>query len=96
MNINEFNSRVNIPVTAEDYHAVEYVYNYHPSVPDCQGKDYIAGLYNLGGMGLIRSMIPLAQEGEEREKRLYALRQQRDAINKQIEAELSIIRKYRA
>ena len=40
----EFNSRASLPVSAEQYQTIEYVYQYHPVIDAVKGKDQIAQL----------------------------------------------------
>ena len=73
MNKQEFMTRVNKlnPVakepTADEYYNIEYVYTWHPSIDQVNGKDQIAYLYVNLGMRVIYDMIPTAQLAEEAE-----------------------------
>lgn len=58
----------------EDYAIVEFVYNWHPSIPDVGGKDTIAALYELGGMRLIRDMVKTAEHAEQRDAEIQEIR----------------------
>ena len=44
----------------DDYKTIEYVYTYHPSISETDGKYEIAMIYKLGGMTLIEDMRPRA------------------------------------
>ena len=61
----EFESRIDGTVTTEEYSLIEYVYTFHPSISNTEGKDQIAGIYKIGGMRLIKDMIPTAQKAEQ-------------------------------
>lgn len=52
----EFESRILGTVSPDDWEVIEHVYMWHPSIDDVKGKDQIAQLYLLGGMGLIQDM----------------------------------------
>ena len=67
----EFESRIDSNVTAEEYSLIEYVYTFHPSISNTEGKDQIAGIYKIGGMRLIKDMIPTAQKAEQLEKDIH-------------------------
>lgn len=58
----EFEALVGQQVSAEDYKDIEFVYIYHPSIEHVDGKEQIASLYKIGGMRIIRDMIPSAQK----------------------------------
>ena len=60
MNKQEFENRIGGFISVEQYRDIEFVYTWHPSVPDVNGKDVIAQLYKFGGMRLIKDMIPTA------------------------------------
>ena len=51
-------------ISAEDYALVEYVYTWHPAIPDVGGKRAVAGLYAVGGLLVMRDMLPRAQKAE--------------------------------
>lgn len=60
----EFTDLIGIPcsdLSEEDYRVIELVYNYHPAIPNIDGKNRIAKLYEIGGIGLIRDMEDTAQ-----------------------------------
>ena len=48
-----------------DYNVIEFVYTYHPSISNGDGKKQIAAIYNLpGGMRIIKDMLSTAQNAE--------------------------------
>ena len=74
--------------TDRDYEIIEYVYNFHPSISETQGRKQIAELFVNFGMTLINDMVPRAELMEKKEKELSAAR---EAIRK-IEKEIKDIR----
>ena len=70
-------------LTAEDYQTIEFVYNFHPAVPE---KSDIAAVYALKhGMSIIRDMVPTAKKAQELDSQMMELIRQRSEINRQIE-----------
>ena len=63
----EFNSRASLPVSAEQYQTIEYVYQYHPVIDTVKGKDQIAQLWEIGGVRLMLDMLPTAQQAADLE-----------------------------
>ena len=80
----EFEQRINAEISAEDYSVVEYVYTWHPSIPDLFGKDRIAEIYKFGGMGLIRSMVESAKIAENYTRNIDQLRSRRDSLRNEL------------
>lgn len=62
----EFEEKLGSQVTEEKYKDIEFVYTFHPSISNTEGKTQIAQLYKLGGIRLIRDMIPTARKAAER------------------------------
>lgn len=60
MNKQEFEKKIGGWISVEQYWDIEFVYTWHPSVPEFNGKEVIAQLYKIGGMRLIRDMMPTA------------------------------------
>ena len=71
-------------VTADEYAHIEYVYMFHPSIPDVGGKDTIAHLYAFGGMLVINDMYPRAKKADEAEQRIRAIRADIQGMEKTI------------
>lgn len=69
----EFETRANTKVIHADYEIIEYVYTFHPAIDEVKGKDQIAELYNLGGMRLMKDMVPTAKKMEQYEGQRRAL-----------------------
>lgn len=66
----EFEERLGKPVTEKEYKDIEFVYTFHPSVSNTEGKTQIAELYKIGGMRLIRDMIPTAKKAQILEEKI--------------------------
>lgn len=58
----EFEKISGVQVTPEEYEIINTVYTWHPTIENCGGKEMIAELYNLGGMRLIKDMLPTAKK----------------------------------
>lgn len=64
MDKQEFLNRIkskNIP-TDKQYKDIEYVYTWHPSIDEVNGKDQIAKLWDIGGIRIIMDMKPTAEK----------------------------------
>jgi hypothetical protein len=70
MNYAEWVDRVKTDVSDEDWVVIHQVYQWHPMIPDVNGKDVLAKLYKQGGIGLMESMVPAANEAEKRYSRV--------------------------
>ena len=70
----EFEKILGHEVTQQDYNRIEFVYNFHPSIPETGGKETIAKLYEIGGMRLIKDMTPTARIAKDLEVRLHHMR----------------------
>lgn len=57
----EFEELIGKSVSDLDYKSIEYVYSFHPSIDEVDGKKKIATLYSIGGMRLIKDMIETAR-----------------------------------
>lgn len=82
----EFEQRLGKQVNSADYSIIEYVYNFHPSIGEIGGKDQISDLYQLGGMRLIKDMLPTAQKAEKLEDEIRKTRTTLETLKKQYEA----------
>lgn len=71
-------------VTADEYARIEYVYMFHPSIPNVAGKDTIAQLYAWGGMLVIKDMYARAVKADEAEQRVRAIRADIQGMEKTI------------
>lgn len=64
MNRTEWTTRTQHEPTEEEWQVITQVYGFHPAIPDVNGKDVLAGLYKVGGMGIIRDMLVTANTAE--------------------------------
>ena len=87
MNKQEFEHLINQRVSETDYSIIEYVYTFHPSIKNVDGKNQIANLYNVGGMRLIRDMEKTAKISEEIYNKRRYLQNKLDQL-KEIEKDL--------
>lgn len=53
----EFETLLGKPVSSQEYELIEFVYTYHPSISDTDGKKQIVDLYKTGGMLVIEGMM---------------------------------------
>ena len=90
----EFEKFYNAEVSAEIYAEIEYVYNFHPAIPDVGGKQKIADIFRVGGIGVIRSMRPVAEMAEKAEKEILHKRHQIAEIEKEIAEIRATLRPY--
>lgn len=66
----EFEEKLGNQVTEKEYKDIEFVYTFHPSVSNTEGKKQIAELYKIGGIRLIRDMIPTAKKAQILEEKI--------------------------
>lgn len=78
MNKEEFLIRIksNNEPTERQWQDIQYVYTWHPSIDDVNGKDQIAKLWDLGGYRLIEDMMPTAKKDQELQEEIRVLEQQ--------------------
>jgi hypothetical protein len=89
MNMQEWHKLTNWNPEGEEAQAewetIHTVYQWHPAIPDVAGKQVLAGLFKIGGLGLLRDMeeaakfellcteeIRLAEEAVDSAKRAVA------------------------
>lgn len=68
----EFEEKLGSQVTESEYKDIEFVYTFHPSISNTEGKTQIAQLYKIGGMRLIKDMIPTARKAQELNNKIIA------------------------
>lgn len=61
----EFEALINTQVTIDEYSTIDFVYTWHPIIPDVGGKQKIADIYKVGGISLIKDMVKTAQKAKE-------------------------------
>lgn len=54
-------------LSVSDYNDVEYVYTFHPSIDEVNGKEQIVKLVGEFGMRMIADMLPTAKKAEHLE-----------------------------
>ena len=60
----EFEEKLGSQVTESEYKDIEFVYTFHPSISNTEGKTQIAQLHKIGGNRLIKDMIPTARKAQ--------------------------------
>lgn len=90
MMLSEFEKLVGEEISAGEYAEIEYVYNFHPGIPEVGGKARIAELWKVGGLGLIQSMKAEAKAAEQREDRMMVIRSQISVLNSELTNLLAI------
>ncbi len=70
----EFEQRIGKTISNGDYKIIETVYTFHPSIDNVRGKDQIVELYKIGGMRIMRDMIPTAEKAKSLDENITALR----------------------
>ncbi len=63
-------------IKEEDYKIIEEVYNWHPAISDIEGKQEIAMLYYIAGMGIIGNMYPEAHVARQARMNIEKLKGQ--------------------
>lgn len=74
MTLQEFQDRLadkSDRISVENFDIIQKVYMYHPSIDT---KDEIVKAYELGGMILIKDMLPRAEKIEELERKIQSVR----------------------
>lgn len=72
MTKHEFEEWLGSQVTESEYKDIEFVYTFHPSISNTEGKTQIAQLYKIGGMRLIKDMLPTARKAQELDNKIMA------------------------
>ena len=74
MNKQEFEELIRpVLITDVAWDIIETVYNFHPAIPNIDGKTVIAKLYCDFGFDFIKAMLPQARMVEELEDEMVAL-----------------------
>lgn len=71
--------------TDSQYKLIEYVYTFHPSISETDGKAQIAMLYVNFGISIIQDMKPRAELMEKKERELREARLRFEMIQREIE-----------
>ena len=81
----EFEQLIGKEVSNADYQVINHVYTFHTAISETDGKQQIAGLYNLGGMPLIKSMVECADIMQDLETELFKVKGKLKSIESRIE-----------
>lgn len=81
----EFEEKIEKPVTDEQYKAIETVYMWHPSVRNTSGKDEVAELYKSFGMTIFYDMLPRAMKAKDLDEQLRKAQGEVQRIQEKIE-----------
>lgn len=76
-------ARLQREVTDAEYAEIEFVYNWHPSISNTEGKDQIAYLYNTFGMRIIRDMMPTAKKAKELDSEILATKHRLEELQEE-------------
>ncbi len=76
--------------TDKEFEAIQFVYNYHPSIHPSEGKNQIAMLYSTFGMRIIADMYATAKRAQEIEDERRKLRLRLQELEREAE-ELAMI-----
>ena len=79
----EFEQLTDRPFTEEEFSTIHYVYCYHPAA---NTHAAIAQLWTLGGIRLIRDMLPTAKKLEEVKEEMKAAQERLSALKTNYEA----------
>ena len=79
----EFEQLTDRPFTEKEFSTIHYVYCYHPAA---NTHTAIAQLWTLGGIRLIRDMLPTAKKLEEVEEEMKAAQERLSALKTNYEA----------
>ena len=69
-----------------EYDIIETVYTFHPSIDAVKGKKQIAELFLLGGIRLIRDMVPTAMKARELEDQIMSTRNRLEQLQASMKA----------
>ena len=72
-------------ISDEDYKKIEYVYTWHPSISNLDGKSQIAWIYVNFGMCVINDMFETASLNEDLEHDLESAMREVEKIKKRLE-----------
>lgn len=70
--------------TEEEYKLIEYVYTFHPSISETEGKKQVAYLYENFGMSIFRDMEVRADFMRVKEGELQKAKAEVERIQKQM------------
>ncbi|MBP5782424.1 MAG: hypothetical protein J6W04_02680 [Bacteroidales bacterium] len=82
----EFEKIIGRTVPAEDYRVIDYVYTWHPAINNVDGKQQIADLYKIGGMAVIKGMVPATRRAEDIELRINLLKAELENLERDLDS----------
>ena len=83
---NEFEERlhditgISCSVSDKDYQLIEYIYTFHPSISDTEGKRQVAQLYNDFGIRIFMDMKPTADRNRQLDVEIGRARHHLEAL----------------
>lgn len=80
----EFEKRIGTEISQKDYSIVEYVYTWHPSINEVEGKKQMTELYKSFGMPIIKNMMETANYAETLEREMTQAQRQVEELRKRI------------
>lgn len=81
----EFEQRIEQPISDADYELIEFVYQFHPVVSETSGKDEVAELYKSFGMPIFRDMKPRAEMAKELEEKIRKCRSELERLTEELQ-----------
>lgn len=81
----EFENLVDERVSEKEYAIIEYVYTYHPSISETDGKNQIAVLYRMGRMRIIQDMYHTATVAKDLEGKMMKVKSDYDYLQRRYE-----------
>jgi hypothetical protein len=88
----EWSERTGHQPTPEEWELIHTVYAWHPAIPEVKGKEVIARLFQIGGIGVLQDMLLKARRVQELEdafsqvqQELGNLKQEEETLKAEIE-----------
>ena len=80
MTRHEFENIIQAECPEDAFKIINFVYTFHPSISETEGKQQIASLYNTFGMRIIADMHPTAVKAQELEDKIRNTRANLDVL----------------
>lgn len=80
----EFEKLAGVQVTPEDYKDIEFVYTWHPSISETDGKRQIATLWNIGGLRLILDMKESAMHAKAIDDQIREVKEELVSLEREL------------
>jgi hypothetical protein len=81
--------------SAQQWEIVETVYNFHPLIPDFGGKEKIAQLFKLGGIGLLSDMLPAARTAQALEEAVREAKNELSLAQARLDSAANLVKEFR-